>query len=254
MELSLGTIDLSSLETLEEGPAGAAEADATRSGEVRETEDTTEIEFLDSAELLSRAGVDAGNELGAEQIMDAEELSEDEGLANLEPETETGQASDVEEAGLPGQEFSNFIAYMPPERYFPSGAFSYSGGLEELSAAPEAEDSASAVEEALETETIDALEDAEIVSIDEDREDAESIDDIEELEADLPIIPIYEDDAVEEVEGPIVYRDGLFRVEEEYTKRPLALDIQLRDLVNEVLAPGSTEPATRDRGTEAPGP
>jgi hypothetical protein len=99
---------------------------------------------------------------------------------------------------------SSFAAYRSPDRYLPAGVYVASEVVEEL---PSFEGEEEGV-------PLEALSEEPAFKI-----------------------PVFEDEPEEEVEGPIAYKDGLYRVEDVYERRNLPLDAELKTLVNAVLHP-----------------
>jgi len=204
--LSLGDYDLSPLEEWAEGPAGAAEIDATREGGMvpeiftEAPEDELDDVVIERVATPSESPF-AANEADDSAVSNGEiSMLSDEVRESLEylPGAEA-PASDAEASELV-ECVGSFWSYVPPERL--SASRSSSPVVDELPVVDEPPDSPGA--EAAEVEYLG----------DASGEEGEAFE-----------------------EGPVVYEDGLFRLDSAYSGPFLPLDDELRDLVDSVLAP-----------------
>ena len=222
-ELLLSSIDLSSLEQWERGPAGGAEADATRfelgghgvAGIGPEEAEELEEEPPQTAE-------EEGEEAEAEELEALPLVGENEPLAEAEvpavPAVEEGRRASIEEPSLESEAGLGIGRYLGPVvRYRPFAAFEFSPAVEELPVVGEGE----------------SWSEAEFIG-EFDR------DFVGESAVSLPPIGEEDGEGAEETsgEGGIVeFRDGVFRLPEDLPSTGSDQDPALRALVDSVLEP-----------------
>jgi hypothetical protein len=222
-ELLLSSIDLSSLEQWERGPAGGAEADATRFDlDERGVAGIGPEEVEELEEEPLQPDEEAGEEVEAEELEALPLVDEDEPPAEAEspsvPAVEEGQGTSLEEPSLESDADLGIGRYLGPVvRYRPFAAFEFSPVVEELPVVGEGE----------------PWSEAEFVG--------DFMGDIEDDNAEAPP-PAAEEygEAAEETfdEGGIIeFRDGVFRLREDLPARGSDRDPELRALVDSVLEP-----------------
>ena len=208
--ISLGSLDLSALAAWQEGPAGAEEMDATRSGHV--VAESPVVEDLLPVEALAGPAGEAEEPTGARAETQPVELPlvSDEQMERLEalPVFEPSDSSGEEAKNLLPLTGDRYV-YFSPDRYAAAAAFTSTVILGELPLA------------------------------DDDEETRPSPD--PEAGSPRPACADGRVDPDEECDGPIVWKNGLWQVDREGERLPVELDPALKRLADSVL---STDPGT----------